>query len=227
MKKTIRLLLVLSAILILAQSACYAKTVKHNMASTSITVGNGDKITLSASGIKAKNIVWKSSDKSIVSVNKKGKATAKDIGEATITAKYQKIKFTVSITVSEETPQAEEPTPTGTDKIYNKLVYSDDCLDIYLYRVLDGKLFLKFTNKDNESYLPKLQYIEMNGETYEPYSYAETVPANFTIIYELALSKIGDNSEYEHRFTNDKLKVYLTYLNKNLRDIGVSFNIEL
>ncbi|MBO5488762.1 MAG: family 43 glycosylhydrolase [Eubacterium sp.] len=53
-------------------------------------------------GIKASSIKWSSSNKSVLSISKKGKAVAKKPGKATVTAKYKKIKATVKVTVKKK-----------------------------------------------------------------------------------------------------------------------------
>ena len=53
-------------------------------------------------GIKASSIKWSSSNKSVLSISKKGKAVAKKTGKATVTAKYKKIKATVKVTVKKK-----------------------------------------------------------------------------------------------------------------------------
>lgn len=60
-----------------------------------VTLTTGTSKQLKVSGIKAGKVKWSSSRKSVASVGRKGKVTAKKPGKATITAKFpgRKIKM--------------------------------------------------------------------------------------------------------------------------------------
>ena len=73
-----------------------AATIKLNK--TKITLKKGQKYRLKITGTKRK-VTWKSSKKSVVSVNKKGVVTAKKAGTAKITGKVGKKKFQCKVTV--------------------------------------------------------------------------------------------------------------------------------
>lgn len=64
----------------------------------SVTLTAGESTTLKVKGTK-KNVTWKSSDKKVVTVTKKGKITAKEKGKATIYASVagKKLKCKVSV----------------------------------------------------------------------------------------------------------------------------------
>lgn len=66
---------------------------------TNIVMKKGQTSRLKISGTKAK-VKWKSSNKSVVSVNSKGKLTAKRSGTATITGTVKKKKYSCSVRVS-------------------------------------------------------------------------------------------------------------------------------
>ena len=65
---------------------------------TTATMYVGQTTTLKISGTKT-TAKWSSSNKSIATVNSKGKVTAKKKGNATITAKVGKKKYTCKVTV--------------------------------------------------------------------------------------------------------------------------------
>lgn len=73
-----------------------AATVKLNK--SEVTLLTGETVKLKVSGSSA-TIKWSSSDKTVATVNKKGKVTAVGSGEATITAKVGKKKLTCKVSV--------------------------------------------------------------------------------------------------------------------------------
>ena len=75
---------------------------KVKISKTKATVIKGKTVQLKMKGTKAK-VKWSSSKKSIATVNKKGKVTAKKPGKATITAKIGKKKYKCKITVKNPT----------------------------------------------------------------------------------------------------------------------------
>ena len=67
-----------------------------------ITIKKGSKVTLKAKKINVSGTIkWKSSDKSIASVNRKGKVTAKKAGTVIITAYVGKYKATCKVIVKD------------------------------------------------------------------------------------------------------------------------------
>ena len=90
-----------------------------------VTLTTGTSKQLKVSGIKAGKVKWSSSRKSVASVGRKGKVTAKKPGKATITAKFPggKLKCRVTVKVggnggkpeASKAPAAEaEVTPAAT-----------------------------------------------------------------------------------------------------------------
>lgn len=74
------------------------KTVQLNKKAFTLTVGSTQKLTLK-NAPKNKTVTWKSSNKKIATVTRKGSVTAKKQGKATITAKVGKKKCTCKVTV--------------------------------------------------------------------------------------------------------------------------------
>lgn len=105
--KNLQILIAISVIVLLvvfgiiARNFVLAKTeIKINP--ESITMQKGKTQQLELKGVKQKNrqkITWKSSDKTIVSVSKSGKARAKKEGAANITARYKKKKYICKVSV--------------------------------------------------------------------------------------------------------------------------------
>ena len=83
--------------------------------------GETTKLTFRAKGVKKNKIKWMSSNKSVITVNKKGKVEAKNPGVATIIAKYRdkRKRFIIVVNPRPEEPQkpetvepaAPDPTP--------------------------------------------------------------------------------------------------------------------
>lgn len=76
--------------------AAEKKTVKLNVTKKMLTVGK--TLQLKVTGT-TKKITWSSSKKSVATVSKSGKVTAKAAGTATITAKVDNKKYTCKVTV--------------------------------------------------------------------------------------------------------------------------------
>lgn len=71
---------------------------KVKISKTKATITKGKTLQLKVKGTK-KKVKWTSSKKSVATVNKKGKVTAKKAGKATITAKIGKKKYRCKVTV--------------------------------------------------------------------------------------------------------------------------------
>lgn len=82
-KKALALLLFTLCLTCLADMPVQAKV---KLSQTALTLPEGQSATLKITGTK-KKVTWKSSDKAVATVNKKGKVTAKSVGNATISAK--------------------------------------------------------------------------------------------------------------------------------------------
>lgn len=94
-----------TGLLILALSSSLMQSADGSTASLKInknkvTITKGSTCKLKIKGLNGKKTVtWKSGNKKVASVNKKGVVTAKKKGNATITAKVQKKKFRCKVTV--------------------------------------------------------------------------------------------------------------------------------
>lgn len=81
-----------------------------------ITLTSGESTTLKIYGVKQK-VKWKSSNNKIVSINSKGKVTAKTAGTTTITATVSKKKYTCKVTVKNKTESTQTQYPAGMYKV--------------------------------------------------------------------------------------------------------------
>ncbi len=70
--------------------------VRIDRSKTTIYIGQTQRLKLAGT---AKRVKWSSTDRSVVTVNKKGKITGRKNGTATITAKISKKKYTCKVTV--------------------------------------------------------------------------------------------------------------------------------
>jgi putative cell wall-binding protein len=91
MKKFLSILIIVVLCITILPSTVFAATKKYVIKTdVEYDLIKGEKITLSVD--TSKSIKWSSSDKSIVTVSKKGVVTGKKSGTVTITAKYGKKK---------------------------------------------------------------------------------------------------------------------------------------
>lgn len=97
--------------------------VKISKKTITMTVGQTKKLKIK--GTK-KKVTWKSKNKSVASVNKKGKVTALKSGKATIVAKVGKKKFKCKVTVKVSS------TSSGSGTRENPYVLSNGCTFTYM-----------------------------------------------------------------------------------------------
>jgi hypothetical protein len=95
-KKIILMMLLSVVILLTLGNAKTSAKVKLNK--TKVTIHVGESYKLKFKGTK-KKVTWKSSKKSVVTVNKKGVVTGKKAGKSIITAKVGKKKLKCKVTV--------------------------------------------------------------------------------------------------------------------------------
>lgn len=124
LKKAFSLVLCMSMVLTLAavtpevKAAPKAKKITLNVKKKTLTVGN--KVTLKVKKVKpskaSKKVTWKTSNKKVASVSKKGVVKAKAVGSAKITATAtanKKVKATCKITVKEAKAEDTPVQPTA------------------------------------------------------------------------------------------------------------------
>lgn len=88
------------AILPINETSFVSEAASVKISKKSYTMNKGENFTLNISGTNRK-VKWSTSDKSIATVNSKGKVTAKKKGKVTITAKVNGKKYKCKITVEE------------------------------------------------------------------------------------------------------------------------------
>lgn len=114
MKKLLTWLFVAMLTLTITPSVNTQAKAKIKLNKTSITLQKGKTYTLKLKGTK-KKAKWTSSKKTIATVTKKGKVTAKKSGTAVITAKIGKKKYKCKVKVWQKTTTKKPtPNPVGT-----------------------------------------------------------------------------------------------------------------
>lgn len=112
MKKLAKIILVAMLTFTITPLANTQAKTKVKLNKTSISIQKGKTYTLKIKGTK-KNPKWSSNKKSIATVSKKGKVTAKKAGNAVITAKIGKKKYNCKVRVWQKT-ETKKPTTTTT-----------------------------------------------------------------------------------------------------------------
>lgn len=206
MRRKINLFVVLSfAILVMflpQESEAAVKVVKVKT-STTYKIFKGEKLRLYVKGYKsnkkAKKVKWKSSNKKIATVSKKGVVTGKKGGTCKITATVKKKKYTTKIfvyagekTVYEYDEDPEEPTDRYNVDI---VTLNADKIDLFI-----GQSFtLKISGTKNEitwkSSNPKVATVSSKGKvkainegkttitaSYEDSKYVYTLKCKITVL---------------------------------------------
>ena len=94
--KSLAITLILSLCLTLAAPVDAKSKVKLNITKATLSVGGSINLKLLNN---KKKVTWKSSNKKVASVTKKGKVKAKKKGKASIVARVGKKKYTCKVTV--------------------------------------------------------------------------------------------------------------------------------
>lgn len=113
MKKKLLSIILLIALLVSFSVPARAQAAELKLNKAKVILEVDAKITLKLGDIAATDVKWSSSARKIASVTSKGVVTAKSEGDATITATYNKKKYTCKVTVVDSNKE-EKVTPTPT-----------------------------------------------------------------------------------------------------------------
>lgn len=159
MKKIVKMLsLMLCAILLFGPVKTEAAVFVNK---TETTMRVGEKRNLKASGIKASKMKWKSSNKAVATVSKKGQVKALKTGSSTITAIYKKVKFSCKVYVLNK----------------NVVLHNGKKVKIMLNSVNAKEIAFTVTNKTKQSIQINLNYINLNNTTFEAGNYGTSLIA--------------------------------------------------
>ena len=145
MKKLLTWLFVAMLTLTITPSVNTQAKTKIKLNKTSITLQKGKTYTLKLKGTK-KKAKWISSKKTIATVTKKGKVTAKKSGTAVITAKIGKKKYKCKVKVWQ--PTTKKPTNNNTEITPNPIGTRTNPADPRTGITLDatgGRVYFKLT----------------------------------------------------------------------------------
>lgn len=99
MKKNLKKIIMLACMMVMMLAAAMPVQAASKAKTTKVTLKAGQSKTLRVK--TASKVKWSSSNKAIVTVNKKGKIVARRAGKAKITAKYGKKKAVFVVTVKD------------------------------------------------------------------------------------------------------------------------------
>jgi hypothetical protein len=123
MKKVRKYSFLLTLIALLLMMAIPAQAAKVKLNKSSLTLYTPQKYSLKLENVKSSKVKWSSSNKSVVTVSKKGKLRAKKAGKATITAKAKvkgkTKKYKCSVVVIDQfdkKPVIRPPKPSALEK---------------------------------------------------------------------------------------------------------------
>ena len=129
-----------------------AATVKLNKSKKTIYVGETFTLTLKNAPSDAK-ITWKSSKKSVATVDKTGVVTAKKNGKTTITAKYGKKTYKCKITVKKKSVSTGTVTDFSKAKTGDYIVFGSYEQDNNLDNGTEPIEWLVLSNDGSELYV--------------------------------------------------------------------------
>lgn len=169
---------------------------------SSITISVGEQKQLALKGTK-KKVTWKSGNKKVATVTKKGKVTGKAVGKTTITAKSNGKNYKCKVTVKavQQTPIASAgttkdssvtttPEVTGEPKVEENGSYdSKECVALYL------ELYHKLPS----NYITKKEAKELGwqGGGLDPYKEGACIGGDYFGNYEKALPTEKGRKYYE------------------------------
>jgi hypothetical protein len=174
MKSKKKILMMLLAIGILLTLGNIKTSAKVKLNKTKVTIHVGESYKLKVKGTK-KKVTWKSSKKSVVTVNKKGVVTGKKAGKSTITAKVGKKKLKCKITVIVKAKNNSETSNGTTENQSKKIVMTIDGKEISVtWKDNDSVKALKELLKDKSIVIKMSKY----GGFEQVGSIGKTLPSN-------------------------------------------------
>ena len=139
------LLLVCLTIMIPANAATFPLNVQ------TLTLFKGDTATLTIEGVNSNRVTWKTSNKAVVSVNKKGEIRARNAGKAVITGKYSGIIFKCKVTVQ-------------NIKKLNTIIYSGKYGKLWLKEINSNGFVFKYKNTTKMDIWLDSEYFILDGK---------------------------------------------------------------
>ncbi len=113
------------------------------------TISVGESFQIKLNGLKANSVKWKSSNKSIASVNKNGIVKGLKCGKTVIKGKYKGLSFNITVTVKQT---------------YKKqTLYNDKYVRLSFLKMENKKVYFEIENKTNEVIGASLECIEYDG----------------------------------------------------------------
>ena len=216
MKKLIKLSILISILIILCVP-CYAKTRKHSMTDTKLSMAIGDKIQLSISGVDSSEIQWSVKNKKLCKISSKGVLTAKKKGKTKITANYHGAKISLSLSIYPKYG------------LFNEVIAEDENIIIYLYCIKNGKVYLKFKNKTSHTINVTLMQYEYQGFIYDEFYDWFDLPSYHWKGQSVTFQDDIDwEKEVKYEYAGDKMiGTLMYYLDDNYSDVkSVEFTIK-
>ena len=211
MKK--KIFAIISCIILLA-SICFipdvdAGTPTLNLSNATYYIETGKSFAIKLNGIKANKVKWSSSNKSVATVSKKGVVKGIKKGTATITGKYNKLKFQVVVTVAAKN--------SGKYKLKDLEVEYKGTQYVTYNEEYCWAITFKFTNKSSSpvsfsDYFESEVYINNIEEGY--YEDNEKVNikngASLDVTFFIPV-KSGDKLEYKLKTYDENFNVTIVY----------------
>lgn len=123
---------------------------KAGQKGNAIVLKVGEKVNLKVSG-SSKNVRWKTSNKKVAKVSKKGKVVALNEGKATITTKVEKKIFKCKVTVKPNEEKSEKKIDNSSKSTNSNVVITDDMNQVVtLINEIRTKEGLKPLQMDNQ-----------------------------------------------------------------------------
>lgn len=168
MKKTLPIVILLLTCLLIHIPA---NATTYPLNSYALTLFKGDKVTLEIENVDSQMVTWRTSNKTVVSVSKKGEITAKKAGIAIVTGKYNGITFKCKVTVQ-------------NIKKLNKLLYSGEYGKLWLKEINSKGFVFKYKNTTDVDIWLDSHYFMLDGKQLEYTDSGRSDPdTGFLIIY--------------------------------------------